>query len=73
MVLQLLPLPPTTTVPPTTTLALQTTQLVLLLPQFSVLLFSTHLILEINYDGLVKSTLLENVGLIWGSKIIRHP
>jgi len=24
-------------------------------------------------DGLVKSTLLENVGLIWGSKIIRHP
>ena len=25
------------------------------------------------FDGLVKSTLLENVGLIWGSKIIRHP
>ena len=33
----------------------------------------THYIEYIRIDGLVKSTLLENVGLIWGSKIIRHP
>jgi|GEM_PF-2744126 len=25
------------------------------------------------FDGLVKSTSQENVGIIWGSKIIRHP
>jgi hypothetical protein len=35
---------------------------------WTIIKYNSHI-----FDGFVKSTLLENVGLIWGSKIIRHP